>query len=187
MIRNHFADGEYRMSIRQSTSFHERLGRIEKGGANTMGTVYVGTDENQSRITRKRAKRGQTRRFSLLISLFKPFTYPLAAALGASAVLIAQFGLQQLNAVVQSPALAFGVIATCMLIAYILRLLFSPNSYVHLAFRMAGMIAMLGMWHNLVHLQPALFAEAFSQDWVAQTTASLPANTFAIQAFVYEL
>lgn len=187
------------MSIRQSTSFHERLGRIEKGGANTMGTVYVGTDENQSRITRKRAKRGQTRRFSLLISLFKPFTYPLAAALGASAVLIAQFGLHklkilaaltenaQLNAVVQSPALAFGVIATCMLIAYILRLLFSPNSYVHLAFRMAGMIAMLGMWHNLVHLQPALFAEAFSQDWVAQTTASLPANTFAIQAFVYEL
>lgn len=187
------------MSIRQSTTFQERLCRIERGGANTMGTVYIGSDDDLKKIMRKGAKNGRTRRFSLLIALFKPFTYPLAALLGALAVLIVQFGLHKmqilaalsenvlLNSVLQSPMLFLGVIALCLLIAYVLRLMLSPNTYLHMAFRMAGMIAMMGMWHNLVHLQPDLFAQAFTQDWVAQTTASLPAKTFAIQAFVYEM
>ncbi|MGH1329409.1 MAG: hypothetical protein ACRBBK_00870 [Paracoccaceae bacterium] len=187
------------MSIRQSATFQERLGRIEKGGANTMGTVYIGSDDDLQKIVRKRAKNGRTRRFSLLISLLTPFTYPLAALLGALAVLIAQFGLHKLqiladmaqnellNTILHSPALIVGMITLCLIIAYLLRLIFCPNSFLHMGFRLAGMIAMLGMWHNLVHLQPDLFAHAFTQDWISQTTASLPANTFAIQAFVYEL
>lgn len=187
------------MSIRKSTSFQERLGRIEKGGANTMATVYVGSDAALKKITRKRAKHGRTRRFSLLISLLKPFTYPLAAALGAITVLLVQFGLHKLevlavlsengplNLALQSQALIVGVVAICFLVSYMLRLMFSPNSYLHMACRMAGLLAMFGMWHNLVHLQPEIFAQAFTQDWVVQTTTNLPANTFAIQAFIYEL
>lgn len=70
----------------QRQSFSERLGRIEKGAPNTMGQVYVGTDETFARKG-SRAARGAKKGVSFRGVVLSILFLPVALAIGAGAMI----------------------------------------------------------------------------------------------------
>ncbi|WP_415922474.1 hypothetical protein [Tateyamaria sp. SN6-1] len=60
---------------------------------------------------------------------------------------------------------------------FLVRVILSTTTRAHMVAQMAGIwVSLIGM-HNLVHAYPDAWAEAFSPEWVQQTTQKTEANT----------
>ena len=163
------------MSSNGQDAFKARLKKIERRGENTVGQVYVGMGGSVSKTKAKTALRSSVTPTGrkAKASFIKRFCgFLIAGLLGALAVLIVRFVLFKLLGVV-SPMQgdmmqmfgyeAGGAAGIALLLAVVLGTL-RKMQFLALAL---GLVLSLGLTHNLVHMQPDLFARAFSPEWVA--------------------
>lgn len=157
-----------------SASFNERLARIDAESRRSKGmiTLHVGDQELRVRSVGKLQK-PTSRGLTLLRNALFPFGFVAAFGLGMLSVAVSTAVRMQVTVVPSAQELAqagdapmilgaFIALATSFGFAQIFRL----NSKVFTGAQSLGVIAGIGLLHNLAFWQPELSALLFSPDWV---------------------
>jgi hypothetical protein len=156
--------------------FEERLKRIQRGGPNTIGHIYVGEASTETSVSAARGLFG--RAGGWLVALL---VLPVAAALGGLSMAIGRFGSFHLasgegqftvQAVADfSPHLGgvAGAILLGSLVCLILRWSFRLQAPVQGLAMVLGFAAVLMGEQMLVERAPGLFAALMSEDFVMET------------------
>lgn len=171
----------------QKKHFSDRIKRIEVGGPNTSGTVYAGLDQQAQPKRRRKKKKLKPLDHSETFSQI--FMVPFAIFVGALAMFSGRIGafhvLQQPELIPPEYAALFpltGDIAIAALVGLVLGMMFSLGGGARaMAFMLGFTAIMLGEGY-LINLAPEAFAEVYSEDYVVQATANLPADPFSPEA-----
>ncbi|MDU8945599.1 hypothetical protein [Ovoidimarina sediminis] len=158
------------MAEGQKQSFQDRIGRIEKGGANTMGTIYMGAVEADGKtIQPKRRKR---KGGGLIVGLLM---LPLAIVFGGIAMLGGRIGLFQLAAqpdlIAEEYAetiMAWGDLGIGLVLMFVFAVALKMGKGIRKYGLAAGFIAVMLGEPLLIQQAPELFVPAFSEEYVAE-------------------
>lgn len=158
-----------------SASFNERLARIEAETRRSKGMITLHVGDQELRVRSIGAHKMPVRRGAMLLrnALF-PFGFVAAFGLGMFSVAVSTAVRMQVTVMPSAQELAqagdapmilgaFIALATSMGFAQIFRL----NSKAFSMAQTLGVIAGIGLLHNLAFWQPDLSALMFSPDWVA--------------------
>lgn len=165
----------------QRKGFEQRLSRIKKGGANTMGEVQIGPrDEatarssrptNTVRLKRKKAKSVNIGEGSNLVLA------PIAAAVGGLAMFVGQaveyhlfqpgglFNISMPLELVQ-PALPYAHFAIAIALALALSWAFGLTNLIRRMAMIAAMAAVTAYQTQLVERYPGVYTAVFSETFV---------------------
>ena len=168
--------------VQRNNGFEDRLARIQKGGANTMGAVQIGprdekaamngTADNTVTLKRKKNKKAELSdgNSSVLV--------PLAVLLGGVSMFVGQAaayhlfqpgGLMPIS--VPVPALETYVPFAHLLFGSILALMFAYTFRLTKSLRaialVGGMVAVVHFQAELIEQFPGLYAGLFSEEFVA--------------------
>jgi hypothetical protein len=168
----------------QKKGFEDRLSRIRKGGANTMGEVQIGPrDEvdarkskptNTVRLKRKKAKNVNIGEGSNLILA------PIAAVVGGLSMFVGQAteyhlfqpgGLFNISIPVEAiaPAIPYAHFIIAILLALALSWAFGLTNLVRRMAMIAGLAAVTVWQTELVERYPGVYSGVFSEAFVAET------------------
>ncbi|MCV6593118.1 MAG: hypothetical protein OIF48_09220 [Silicimonas sp.] len=183
-----------RMKARdQRDGFEDRLARIKKGGANTMGEVHLGPREevragdksakptNTVRIKKKKTKSREIGRGSAISLIFIAFVF---GALSMFVGQVADFHLFNegglapidLSETPVGPYLQFAALAIGGVLALMFCWTFRLTSILRLAAAAAGVFCMVEFHTNMVQGAPGLFVKFFSKGYV-ETVKEMPKST----------
>ena len=116
---------------------------------------------------------------------------PLALAVGAASFVAAKFVTFKLGDLPEEFSnpdyILGGEVMLALTLIFVCRLFFNLSRKTHLILSLAGLVAMLGLMHNLVHMEPDLWSSAFSRDWVNDIRASTSPNTAQFRDMVLPL
>lgn len=166
----------------QRSSFEDRLSRIKKGGANTMGEVQIGPrDEatartsrptNTVRLKKKKAKQVNLGEGSNIVLA------PIAAMVGALSMFVGQVaeyhlfqpgGLFNISIPIEAlaPALPYAHFIIAVTLALALSWAFGLTNLIRRMAMIAGLAA-IAVWQvDLVERYPHIYSAAFSEAFVA--------------------
>lgn len=169
--------------------FAARLARIEAGGPNTKGTIFVGQDE-QHHFGKKAVGRQGTASAAISTSL-NPFSLIAALGLGLVAMALGTFAHFKLtagqlpleNADLEMAVLGGIGLALSLAMAQLVRL----TSKEHKALQVAGVFAMICGFHNLAHWTPGPMSALFSPAWVQQYQDEAPPNSARFRGLYFTL
>ena len=181
----------------QRSSFEERLGRIQEGGPNTLGQTLIGVAEpekvtkaQKKRMAKQaRANRAQKKKTSFFSDVMMS---PFAAAIGGISVLAgSMFGYHFLTPEGRFPIedpnpylVLTGDIGLAVILVLILgwafKLLGAPLRRLAL---IAGMGAVMFGEHLIIDRYPDVFAQLYSEAYVASSQAQSSVATAGITAF----
>ncbi|MEQ9054927.1 MAG: hypothetical protein RLO38_09530 [Roseovarius confluentis] len=171
------------ISDTQRKGFEDRLSRIKKGGANTMGEVQIGPrDEvdarkskptNTVRLKRKKAKRVNLGEGSNLVLA------PIAAAVGGLSMFVGQAaeyhlfqpgGLFNITIPVEAvaPAIPYAHFIIAIALALALSWAFGLTNLIRRMALIAGLAAVTVWQTELVERYPAVYSGVFSEAFVAE-------------------
>lgn len=159
--------------------FAARLARIEAGGPNTKGTVFVGQDEQHhfgKKTMDMRGKASAAATTSLNpLSLIGAFGLGLlAAGLAFYARFQAAASLPQL----EDPDLEMAFLGgTGLVLALLVAQLVRLTSIQHKALQVVGVFFMVCGVHNLAHWVPGPMSAMLSPAWVLQIQTDAPPNS----------
>jgi hypothetical protein len=167
----------------QKRAFQGRLARIGADGMpDSASSRAVPAPRRVTRPVGPRRKRPKAR---FRITPAYPAGILAAALIGALGVVAARLG----RASLADGALTGSAAETMMMIdagvglglAVIVTALVRLHGKAAFAAQVAGVLAMLLLMHNLVHLAPTSFAMLFSAPWVVEVTATTAPGSFLIQ------
>lgn len=169
--------------------FAARLARIQAGGPNTKGTIFVGQDEQHHFGQKSGAKPGKGREVAgnalYPLSLLGAFGLGLlAVALGFYARFQLMAGQAQLEDADLEMAVSGGI---GLVLSFVLAQMFRLTSKEHKAMQAAGVFVMVCGFHNLAHWAPGPMATLLSPDWVAQVRAEAPVNSARFRGVYFPL
>lgn len=167
----------------QRKGFEDRLSRIRKGGANTMGEVQIGPrDEatartsrptNTVRIKKKKQKNVNIGEGSNLVLA------PIAAVIGGMSMFVGQVaeyhlfqpgGLFTISVPIDAVTayLPYSHIIIAAILAFALSWAFSLTNLVRRMALVAGLAAVAVWQTDLIERYPGIYAGAFSESFVAE-------------------
>ena len=170
------------LSNAQRNGFEDRLARIKKGGANTMGEVQIGPrDEatartsrpaNTVRLKRKKAKNVNIGEGSNIVFA------PIAAAVGGLSMFVGQAaefhlfqegGLFNISIPVEAvaPALPYAHFIIAITLALALSWAFGMTNLIRRMALIAGLAAVAVWQTQLIEAYPAVYSGVFSEAYVA--------------------
>ncbi len=76
--------------------------------------------------------------------------------------------------------------AMALAIGFALRMAFNIHGKEHVMAKTAGILALGTTMHNLVHMQPELWAAMFSPEWVEEVTYFTDPNTIIFRGYSFE-
>lgn len=169
--------------------FAARLARIEAGGPNTKGTIFVGQDEQHhlgNKAVGKQGKSSAATSTSLTpLSLIAAFGFGLLAAGIAS---YARFQLSANLPQLEDPDLEMAfLIGTGFVLSLVMAQLLRLTSIKHKALQLVGVFVMACGFHNLAHWLPGPMSRALSPDWVLQVQTEAPPNSARFRGDYYTL
>lgn len=165
-----------RLENAQRQTFESRLKRINKGGANTAGTVVVGPPEDPKkakRRSRKYRRPGNGFLARLSAAFGHLFLVPVSFALGAFAMLtgvVAAFHIDRLALVDVSEASFFSAISaqSALIVAFLLALAFGWLFRLASGPRKIGLVAGLAaafiLQDSVIQTYPDVFARLMSDE-----------------------
>lgn len=168
--------------------FAARLARIQQRGPNTMGTIFVGVDEQfdpGAQAAFKTGKASAARNASA-----GPVPLLLALGLGGAGAalgLVARFHLmpapQDTNPDLDM-ALSLGI---GLLVSLVLARAVRLRSGAATAMQLIGVLVMVCGFHNLAHWAPQQMSALLSPAWVDQAQATTPPNSARVGASYHAL
>ncbi|MDU8926962.1 hypothetical protein RXV86_06165 [Alisedimentitalea sp. MJ-SS2] len=170
-------------SAQGHSEFAARIHRIEARGTGI--TEMLTGDERQIIGARKALRQAKGTCTGWVVKT------PLALAVGALSFVAAKFTTFSIGEIPEEFShpdyILGGEVMLALALIFTCRLFFSLSHKTHMVLSLAGLVAMLGLMHNLVHLEPDLWAQVFSYDWVANVLASTKPNTAQFRDMVFTL
>lgn len=168
------------MDNAQKAQFQNRLNRIAAGGPNTMGQVYVGPAETSS--STKNGKGKSKAGPDVLDNVLYPMSIIGAFMVGVFAVFATRFirfhmlggELTGENAdlwMILDSVIAIGIVIS-------LRSVFRFGGKALETAKTVGIVAMILMMHNFVHIAPGFFGSVFSPEWTSEVIATTKPKSF---------
>ena len=173
----------------QKSEFQNRLKRIAAGGPNTLGQVYVGItgEDGPQKVYRERAPFLSVLKSVILF----PFAVAGAFTIGLIAVIVARF----IRVMAYGGVLAGENADMLMIIdagialvaASLLRWMFRFQGRGMGWVSAVGIVAMVCLMHNLVHMEPDIFAIAFPAEWVEGVLRTTQIDTVLVRGVFFPI
>lgn len=166
-----------------------RVARVQAGGANTKGTIFVGQDEQHhlGQTTRNSPGKAAGAAGNALypLSLLGAFVLGLfAVALG----IYARFQLMAGQAVLEDASIEMALSGGIgLMLSFVLAQMFRLTSKEHKAMQAAGVFVMVCGFHNLAHWLPGPMTLLFSPAHVVEMQVTSPANSARIGGSYFPL
>lgn len=161
-----------------NSEFVARLQRVQSRQG--QGVLMVGQDE-QFVLPRKQPV-VTSRTHEVAQNLIYPGSLLGAVLLGMIGVAVGRYAYFQLLSgagTLQDPVSELAFVAIFgVVVSFVLSQAFKLTSKQHRGLQGLGVFLMVGLFHNLAHWLPGPASLAFSSDWVAETVATTPANSF---------
>ena len=182
------------MAEGQKQSFHDRIGRIQNGGPNTMGTIYMGAVESDGQTIQPKRRKRKANRFLLALVLL-----PLAILLGGIAMLggrIALFHIAAQPDLISEDyaelVLTWGDLGIGLVLMFVFAVALKMGKGIRKYGLALGFIAVMLGEPVLIKEAPDLFVPVFSESYVADVMAAtsplerLPETIEAAKAYFAE-